>query len=109
MLIWPASSTFWGFLERDLNPVPEGTILRFALRRPLAPELSEKGQLVFNGYERNHPDLYKQAVEYVRNNPVKPKEKVKNSAKSILSFLSVRNEVLAISRREQDVGGAKIF
>lgn len=42
MVIWPAYSSFWTFLEIDLPTVPPGTMLRFVLLKPMPQWLPEK-------------------------------------------------------------------
>lgn len=41
VLIWPAGSNAWDFVERKIEPVPEGTVLRYLVRNPLPQEYAE--------------------------------------------------------------------
>lgn len=42
MIIWPAHSSIWGFLEDGLPTVPPGAVLRFAIRNPMPQRLVEE-------------------------------------------------------------------
>lgn len=44
MVIWPARSSIWGFLENNLPIVPPGAVLRFAIREPIPRRLAEESE-----------------------------------------------------------------
>ena len=65
MLIWPAHSSIWGFLENYLPKVPPGTVLRFALRKKISSELV------------NH--LESPMISHLRQEDAKYYDKIKNT------------------------------
>ena len=52
MIIWPAHSSIWGFLEDDLPTVPPGAVLRFAIRNPMPQRLVEETEPTVANHRR---------------------------------------------------------
>lgn len=75
MVIWPAGSAFWKFLDEVLPPVNAGTTLRFALRKPLPPGLAEAKITRLADFEENAPDRYQEIVAGFKSNAIQPDEK----------------------------------
>ena len=79
MLIWPANASVWGFLDDMLQPVPEGTILRFAIRRPFISELSKQIERSPSiKLQQEDRERYKEICSKIESTPTQKAEKAIN-------------------------------
>ena len=74
MIMYPAGASAWGFLDRNLPAVPEGTLLRFIIRQPLSERLAGE-DLIIDRLATQNPDRLAEIRTHVRDNPIEADEK----------------------------------
>ena len=75
MLIWPAHSTVWRFLENCLPAVPPGTVLRFAVRERMSSQFVSQTELpVITDLRLKNTEMYNEIQTKIHHNPVLPGE-----------------------------------
>lgn len=75
MLIWPAHSSIWGFLENGLAPFQPGAVLRFAVREPMSFHLVD--QIDISATSRlgiENVETYNKINARISSMPVQPEE-----------------------------------
>ena len=76
MLIWPAHSSVWKFLEKPFLEVPLGTVLRFAIRKRVSMHLEDQIQFpVIARLRQEDADLHDEIKTNINNMPMQPEEK----------------------------------
>lgn len=76
MVIWPAHTSIWRFLEQSLDAVPAGTLLRFAVREPMSRELSDEVEPTMTTRLRlQNPERYEEIKTKIKDTPIQPGEK----------------------------------
>lgn len=75
MVMYPAGASAWAFLDKDLPSVHPGTILRFAVRRPLPPVLVDVHRLATAQVRKDGPELYTEITTKIQDHPIQAKEK----------------------------------
>lgn len=79
MVVWPAHSSIWGFLERILPSVPSGAVLRFAIREPMPQRLAEEVEPLMTTHLRlEQPEKYEELKAKINDTPVHTEEKAIN-------------------------------
>lgn len=71
MVIWPAYSSFWTFLEKDIPTVPPGTMLRFVLGKPMPQWLTNEFDPFVESRSRN-PEQFEGFEAKINNTPEQP-------------------------------------
>lgn len=74
MLIWPAGSNAWDVIEPKLNPVPEGTVLRFLVRDPLPQEYTEELHPSILHFCNQNPEQHDEAMAKIKARPIQTGE-----------------------------------
>lgn len=75
MVIWPAQTSIWGFLEQSLPPVPPGTTLRYAVYESMPQRLADKVEpLMTTRLQIEDIQRYEGVKAEVDNTPVQPGE-----------------------------------
>ena len=76
MVIWPAHSLIWEFLNQGLPQVPAGTVLRFAIHKPISPYLGEQIESPVIAQLRLQDDKkYREIQSAIDATPIQPVEK----------------------------------
>ena len=77
IIMWPAQSSVWDFLEKKLPAVPPGTILRFALCEPTAvsQSLDQTEPRVISRLSSEDAEKYNEIKGSVDRLPMQPDEK----------------------------------
>jgi len=75
MILWPARSSAWGFLEKGLPAVSPGAILRFAVRAPLPHLVNQIEPPITRYLRQENARKYAEIKNTIDNMPIQPEEK----------------------------------
>lgn len=75
MVMYPAGASAWAFLDQDLPSVHPGTILRFAVRKPLPPVLADVHRLATARVKKDGPELCTEITTKIQDHPIQAREK----------------------------------
>ena len=75
MVMYPAGASAWAFLDKHLPSVHPGTVLRFAVRKPLEPALADAHSPTTARLMTEEPEQYAQITTKIRKHPIQAKDK----------------------------------
>ena len=75
MLMYPAGASAWGFLDKDLPSVHPGTVLRFAVRKPLKLALVDVQKPAASRLMTEDPEQYADITTKIQKYPIHAKDK----------------------------------
>ena len=75
MLIFPAGASAWAFLDKDLPSVHAGTVLRFAVRKPLKPAQANVLRPTTARLMTEKPEQYADITTKIQKYPIQAKDK----------------------------------
>lgn len=107
MVMYPAGASAWAFLDKDLPSVHPGTILRFAVRKPLAPVLADVHRLATTRVKKDDSELYMAITTKIQDHPIQTKEKNINIV--FRDMFDIDFDRLIAQNGDQQHGPTKIF
>ena len=75
MLMYPAGASAWAFLDKGLPSVHPGTVLRFAVRKPLEPALADVQTSTIARLKAEEPERYADITTGIQKYPIQAKDK----------------------------------
>ena len=75
MIIYPAGSSIWALHDSKLQPVPDGTMLRFVVRKPLPPDLIDDDFSFATRMMNENPERHAEIKDRIKANPIPLGEK----------------------------------
>ena len=75
MLMYPACASAWAFLDKDLPSVHPGTVLRFAVRKPLKPAVADVHRPTTARLMTEEPEQYADIITKIQKYPIQAEDK----------------------------------